>query len=106
MLFQGGQGGQDNCIQEAIQQIEQHATCLVEDPSYEIPLNVFRLRQAQFKVCGSILTHYIEFLPARNFFCICRTNITLSGKVPQSDGEKVSQSVESRLLILLRGYIM
>ena len=44
------QGGEDNCIQEAIQQIEQHVNCIVQDPSYEIPVNVFRLRQAQFKV--------------------------------------------------------
>ena len=44
------QGGEDNCIQEAIQQIEQHVNCIVRDPSYEIPVNVFRLRQAQFKV--------------------------------------------------------
>jgi len=41
--------GDDECIKEAIQQIEQHVTLVVQDPSYEIPKNVFRLRQAQFK---------------------------------------------------------
>jgi hypothetical protein len=67
------QGGEDNCIQvsrftrssslanvvlirsfpqEAIHQIEQHVSCIVQNPSYEIPKNVFRLRQAQFKVCA------------------------------------------------------
>lgn len=43
-------GGEDACISEAIQQIEQHVDSIVHDPSYEIPKNVFRLRQAQFKV--------------------------------------------------------
>lgn len=76
------QGGEDNCIQEAIQQIEQHATCLVEDPSYEIPLNVFRLRQAQFKVCDSILTHYIEFLAGRNLFLYLQDKHNAKRKSP------------------------
>ena len=44
------QGTEDACINEAIQQIEEHINLIIEDPSYEIPLNVFRLRQAQFKV--------------------------------------------------------
>lgn len=44
------QGGEDECIREAIQQIEKHVNLIVHDPSYEIPKNVFRLRQAQFKV--------------------------------------------------------
>jgi hypothetical protein len=44
-------GGEDICIQEAIQLIEKHVNAVVQDPSYEIPLDVFRLRQAQFKVC-------------------------------------------------------
>ena len=42
------QGGEDECIREAIQQIEKHVNLIVHDPSYEIPKNVFRLRQAQF----------------------------------------------------------
>jgi|TARA_B110000967_G_C18715946_1_gene475169 hypothetical protein len=45
--------GDDECIKEAIQQIEQHVTLVVQDPSYEIPKNVFRLRQAQFKVSST-----------------------------------------------------
>lgn len=45
--------GDDECIKEAIQQIEQHVTLVVQDPSYEIPKNVFRLRQAQFKVSSN-----------------------------------------------------
>ena len=46
------QGGEDECICEAIKQIETHVKGIVQDPSYEIPKNVFRLRQAQFKVCA------------------------------------------------------
>ena len=47
--------GDNECIKEAIQQIEQHVTSVVQDPSYEIPKNVFRLRQAQFKVRQTVL---------------------------------------------------
>ena len=43
-------GDDDICIEDAIRQIEHHVDCIVQDPSYEIPKNVFRLRQAQFKV--------------------------------------------------------
>ena len=43
-------GDDDKCIEDAIRQIEHHVDCIVQDPSYEIPKNVFRLRQAQFKV--------------------------------------------------------
>jgi len=42
-------GDDDICIEDAIRQIEHHVDCIVQDPSYEIPKNVFRLRQAQFK---------------------------------------------------------
>jgi len=42
-------GDDDKCIEDAIRQIEHHVDCIVQDPSYEIPKNVFRLRQAQFK---------------------------------------------------------
>ena len=49
--------GDDECIKEAIQQIEYHVSSVVQDPSYEIPKNVFRLRQAQFKVRMTLLPH-------------------------------------------------
>lgn len=53
--------GDDECIKEAIQQIENHVTSVVQDPSYEIPKNVFRLRQAQFKVRKTLLPHSRSF---------------------------------------------
>ena len=53
--------GDNECIKEAIQQIEQHVTSVVQDPSYEIPKNVFRLRQAQFKVRKTLLPHSRSF---------------------------------------------
>ena len=43
-------GDDDKCIEDAIRQIAHHVDCIVQDPSYEIPKNVFRLRLAQFKV--------------------------------------------------------
>jgi hypothetical protein len=54
--------GDDECIKEAIQQIEQHVTSVVQDPSYEIPKNVFRLRQAQFKVSRNSSSTYFQTL--------------------------------------------
>ena len=59
-------GDDDICIEDAIRQIEHHVDCIVQDPSYEIPKNVFRLRVQNSKLFRSENARFQQLIETGN----------------------------------------